>query len=53
MRAAIQDLLQHHQLADVREMLVTGDSAGGVGIMNNADFIHSLLKYRPTSLYCI
>ena len=34
-----------HDLAQATHVLLTGDSAGGVGAMNNADWIGSMLRY--------
>ena len=43
--AVMQDLLLQHDLAEATHVLLTGDSAGGVGAMNNADWIGSMLRY--------
>ncbi len=43
--AVIEDLFEQHGLANATHVLLTGDSAGGVGAMNNADWIGSMLKY--------
>ena len=42
----IEDLFQQHGLADATHVLLTGDSAGGVGAMNNADWIGGMLRYK-------
>ena len=44
----IEDLFQQHGLANATHVLLTGDSAGGVGAMNNADWVGSMLKYALT-----
>lgn len=44
----MEDLFQQHGLANATHVLLTGDSAGGVGAMNNADWIGSMLKYALT-----
>ena len=42
--ALIADLLKNEGLDEAEEILVTGDSAGGVGIMNNAYFMLEQIK---------
>ena len=51
----MQDLFLQHDLADATHVLLTGDSAGGVGAMNNADWIGSMLRYVscPQSASCM
>ena len=45
--AVMEDLFLQHGLANATHVLLTGDSAGGVGAMNNADWIGGMLKYAP------
>ena len=42
--AMITQLLQDHELADATEVLITGDSAGGVAALNNAGFMAAMLR---------
>ena len=41
----MQDLFRQHNLAQATHVLLAGDSAGGVGAMNNGDWIGSMLRY--------
>lgn len=41
----LEDLFLQHGLGNATQVLLTGDSAGGVGAMNNADWIGSVLRY--------
>jgi hypothetical protein len=42
--AVVVDLLSQRGLFNATHVLVTGDSAGGVGVMNNADWVGGLLR---------
>ena len=42
-----EDLFQKHNLTGATHVLLTGDSAGGVGAMNNADWIGEVLRCAP------
>lgn len=42
--AVLVDLLTQRGLTNASHVLVTGDSAGGVAAMNNADWIGNVLK---------
>lgn len=42
--AVIADLLSDRGLSEATHVLVTGDSAGGVGAMNLADWIAATLR---------
>eukprot|EP00884_Botryococcus_braunii_P020346 jgi/Botrbrau1/6996/Bobra.0165s0026.1 len=48
--ALVQHLLDYHRLGDAKQLLVTGDSAGGVAALNNAAFIQSRLRYNAPQL---
>lgn len=41
-RSVFMDLLQLHNLTDAEEIILAGSSAGGIGILNHADWV---LKY--------
>ena len=43
--AVMEDLFEQHGLPNATHVLLTGDSAGGVGAMNHADWIGTMLKY--------
>ena len=45
--AVLEDLFQKHNLTGATHVLLTGDSAGGVGAMNNADWIGEMLRCAP------
>ncbi|PFX30555.1 Protein notum-like [Stylophora pistillata] len=38
-RSVFADLLQHHDLADAEEIILAGSSAGGIGVLNHADWV--------------
>lgn len=42
--AVLEDLFLQHGLGNATHVLLTGNSAGGVGAMNNADWIGSVLR---------
>ena len=42
--ALIEQLVADHGIADASDLLIAGDSAGGVAAFNNAAFIAELLK---------
>lgn len=51
--AMVQDLLDTQLLASAEVVLMTGDSAGGVGVLNNADFVFSMIRCRACfSIFC-
>jgi hypothetical protein len=49
--AIVADLLAARGLANATQILVTGDSAGGVGAMNNADWMGGLIRQCSRSPY--
>ena len=44
MAAMVEDLLNRQGMDAAEQILVTGDSAGGVGAMNNAAFIFDRIR---------
>ena len=48
--AFIRQLTDKHKLGYATEVLLTGDSAGGVGIMNNADYIRRIMEPQTPGL---
>ena len=43
--ALVDHLFEHHNLKAATDVLLTGDSAGGVAVMNSADRVHELLRH--------
>ena len=55
-RSVFEDLLQQYNLSDAEEIILVGSSAGGIGILNNADWVlNHVIKLRSLSakLFCI
>lgn len=52
--AVAADLLAAHGLGSATQVLLTGDSAGGVGAMNHADWLSGLIRQvvLPGLLQC-
>ena len=44
MAATVEDLLNSQGMDAAEQILVTGDSAGGVGAMNNAAYIYDRIQ---------
>ena len=45
----VMQLLQDHHLAEATDLLITGDSAGGVAAFNNAGFMADMLRCAPSA----
>jgi len=45
-RSVFQDLLQRYNLSKAEEIILSGSSAGGIGVLNHADWVLNLIKSR-------
>ena len=55
-RSVFLDLLQHYNLSDAREIILAGSSAGGIGVLNHAQWVlNHVIKSRGlnTELFTI
>lgn len=55
-RSVFLDLLQHYNLSDAREIILAGSSAGGIGVLNHAQWVlNHVIKSRGlnTELFAI
>lgn len=48
-QSVIQELIENHGLADASRVVLAGSSAGGVGVLNNLDWVEATLRDRTNS----
>lgn len=47
--SVIEELIENHGLADASRLVLSGSSAGGIGVLNNLDWVEQTLQERTNS----